>query len=68
MDDDVREELRLLRARAYGPQADIADDPVAVSRLRDLDPRVPDNRYVRSRPGSLVHLDTKKLGRFSRAG
>ncbi|MDQ1175515.1 hypothetical protein QE416_000251 [Microbacterium sp. SORGH_AS 421] len=37
MDDDVREELRLLRARAYGPEADIADDPVAVSRLRDLE-------------------------------
>ena len=37
MDDDAREELRLLRARAYGPEADIADDPVAVSRLRDLE-------------------------------
>lgn len=37
MDDDVREELRLLRARAYGPSADIADDPIAVARLRDLE-------------------------------
>jgi len=39
-----------------------------LARLRDLVPRPPDNRYVRTRPGSLVHLDTKKLGRFSRAG
>jgi len=37
MDDDVHEELRLLRARAYGPEADIVDDPVAVSRLRELE-------------------------------
>ncbi|WP_295832724.1 hypothetical protein [uncultured Microbacterium sp.] len=37
MDDDVREELRLLRARAYGPHADIADDAAAVARLRELE-------------------------------
>ncbi|WP_150958445.1 hypothetical protein [Microbacterium testaceum] len=39
MDDDVREELRLLRARAYGPGADIVDDPIAVARLSDLEER-----------------------------
>lgn len=37
MDDDVREELRSLRARAYGPDADIATDPSAVQRLRELE-------------------------------
>lgn len=37
MDDDVRHELRRLRARAYGPDADIADDPVASERLSVLE-------------------------------
>lgn len=37
MDDDVRHELRRLRARAYGPAADIADDPAAVARLAELE-------------------------------
>lgn len=37
MDDEVQDELRRLRARAYGPGADIADDPVAVARLRELE-------------------------------
>ena len=32
------EELRRLRARAYGPDADIHDDPAAVERLRQLEP------------------------------
>ena len=31
------EELRLLRARAYGPDADILDDPEAMRRLRELE-------------------------------
>ncbi|GAA3660709.1 hypothetical protein [Microbacterium marinilacus] len=33
-------ELRALRARAYGPTADIHDDPIAVARLRQLEDRV----------------------------
>ncbi|MDQ1084855.1 MULTISPECIES: hypothetical protein [Microbacterium] len=37
MDDDVRHELRHLRARAYGPDADIDDDPAAVARLTALE-------------------------------
>lgn len=37
MDDDVRHELRRLRARAYGPDADIADDPTAAARLEVLE-------------------------------
>lgn len=31
------DELRLLRARAYGPDADILDDPEAMRRLRELE-------------------------------
>lgn len=37
MSDDVAEELRRLRARAYGPDADIRDDPDALRRLRELE-------------------------------
>ena len=39
-----------------------------LSRLRDLDPKVPAVRYERERPGELLHVDIKKLGRFSQAG
>jgi transposase InsO family protein len=35
-------------------------------RLRYLDPTPPVQRYEWSRPGELVHLDTKKLGRIVR--
>lgn len=31
------DELRVLRARAYGPNADIESDPVALARLRHLE-------------------------------
>ena len=37
MDDGVREELRRLRARAYGPGADISGDPAAYARLLVLE-------------------------------
>jgi transposase len=33
-----------------------------------LAPPEPPNRYERSRPGELVHVDVKKLGRFGAAG
>lgn len=35
---------------------------------RALDPPRPPCRYERRRPGELLHLDVKKLGRFSRPG
>ncbi len=35
-----------------------------LSRWRDLEPRLPVLRYERERPGELLHLDTKKLGRI----
>jgi hypothetical protein len=34
-----RRELDALRARAYGPDADISDDPIALARLRQLEER-----------------------------
>jgi len=37
MDTATRDELRALRARAYGPTADIHHDPVAVQRLHELE-------------------------------
>jgi hypothetical protein len=39
MDDQWSDELRTLRARAYGPTADIHDDPTALARLRELEGR-----------------------------
>jgi transposase InsO family protein len=39
-----------------------------LERLKKLDPPVPVRRYERSRPGELIHLDIKKLGRFRTLG
>jgi transposase InsO family protein len=39
-----------------------------LSRLSSLDPPVPVQRYEYAAPGDLLHLDTKKLGRFHRVG
>lgn len=39
-----------------------------LGRLSALEPPQPENRYERARPGELVHVDTKKLGRFYRPG
>jgi len=37
-----------------------------LSRMRDLEPRPPVQRYEHARPGDLLHLDIKKLGRIAR--
>ena len=37
-----------------------------LSRLRDLEPSAPAVRYEHERPGDLIHIDTKKLGRIER--
>ncbi|MCM3502904.1 hypothetical protein M3667_13595 [Microbacterium sp. P26] len=47
MDDDVLQELHLLRARAYGPDADIAEDPAAQQRLAQLEEQ---ERLARAAP------------------
>jgi transposase InsO family protein len=41
---------------------------LGLNRLSRLEPPEPPNRYERRRPGELVHLDVKKLGRFHRPG
>ena len=39
-----------------------------LERLKKLDPPVPVRRYEKTRPGELVHLDIKKLGRIRGIG
>jgi len=41
---------------------------LGLNRLRALEPRKPVNSYERARPGELIHLDIKKLGRFQAIG
>jgi transposase InsO family protein len=69
----------LRRARHTGKQiaADLRLSPATVSRilrrlglnrLSALEPAEPVRRYERERPGEMIHIDIKKLGRFARAG
>jgi transposase InsO family protein len=39
-----------------------------LSRVRDLEPAEPVRRYERATPGEMIHIDIKKLGRFSQIG
>ena len=39
---------------------------LGLARLRYLNPPPPSVRYERERPGELIHVDTKKLGRIER--
>jgi transposase InsO family protein len=39
-----------------------------LERLKKLDPPVPVQRYEKTRPGELIHLDIKKLGRVKGIG
>jgi transposase InsO family protein len=39
-----------------------------LSRLKQLDAPPPPVRYQRDRPGELLHIDIKRLGRFDRVG
>lgn len=41
---------------------------IGLGKLSRLEPPAPPNRYERSRPGELVHIDVKKLGRILAAG
>jgi transposase InsO family protein len=41
---------------------------IGLNRLRYLTPPEPVHRYEWGRPGELVHVDIKKLGRFAHAG
>tara|TARA_B100000965_G_scaffold359301_1_gene339268 strand:+ start:335 stop:1288 length:954 start_codon:yes stop_codon:yes gene_type:complete len=41
---------------------------MGLGRLKALEPKPPVIRYQRERPGELIHLDIKSLGRFDRPG
>ncbi|HKE75048.1 MAG TPA: IS481 family transposase [Acidimicrobiales bacterium] len=41
---------------------------LGLGRLSRLEPPEPANRYCRRHPGELVHVDVKKLGRFTKPG
>ena len=65
----------LRRQRHTGKQiaAEVGVSPATVSRIlrrlglnriRDLEPAEPVRRYEREKPGEMIHIDIKKLGRF----
>ena len=77
--DRIQETLRLRHRRHTGPEiavrVGLSTATVArilgrhgLSRLKSLEPKEPDRRYQRDRPGELIHIDIKKLGRFSCVG
>lgn len=39
-----------------------------MSRLKDLEPAVPVRRHGHDKPGDMIHIDIKKLGRLERIG
>ena len=75
----VRRIEALRRERCTGRQiaAEVGVSPATVSRvlrrlglnkLKALEPAEPIRRYERKHPGEILHIDIKKLGRFSRTG
>lgn len=41
---------------------------LGLNRISALEPAEPVRRYERAKPGEMIHIDIKKLGRFARAG
>ena len=41
---------------------------LGLNRLSTLEPAEPVRRYEREKPGEMIHIDIKKLGRFNRIG
>ena len=41
---------------------------LGLNRLQALEPAEPVRRYERDRPGEMIHIDIKKLGRFNKVG
>ena len=77
--ETVERVIELRRQRWIGKQIakETAVSPATVSRIlrtarlsrmRDLEPPEPPVRYEYEKPGGLIHLDIKKLGRFERTG
>jgi transposase InsO family protein len=69
----------LRRARRTGKQiaAELGISPATVSRIlkrlglnriEAIEPAPPVRRYERAKPGEMIHIDIKKLGRFNRVG
>jgi transposase InsO family protein len=61
---------RVIALRLKMPRSTVAGVLVrlGLASLRVLNPAEPVVRYERDRPGELLHLDVKKLGRFKRPG
>ena len=76
----MRTRVRLLRRRRWNYQRIVAEVGVSkatvcrilrragLNRLSALEPKEPPRRYVRERPGELLHLDIKKLGKIKGVG
>jgi transposase-like protein len=75
----VERVAELRRQRWTGDQIarEVGVSPATVSRvlkklglnkLKALEPTEPVRRYERERPGELIHIDIKKLGRFDKVG
>jgi len=41
---------------------------LGINKLSALEPAEPPRRYQRERPGEMIHIDIKKLGKFNRIG
>lgn len=61
--EEIAQRLRLARSTVS-----IHLTRLGLGRLPPLHPPPPVLRYERQRPGELIHVDTKKLGRFQRLG
>ncbi len=61
--EEIAQRLRLPRSTVAVHLARLG-----MGRLPPLHPPPPVIRYERQRPGELIHVDTKKLGRFQRSG
>jgi hypothetical protein len=72
--------VEVLRRRRHAGEpivAEVGVSPATVSRilkrlglnrLSALEPAEPVRRYERAAPGEIIHIDIKKLGKFSRTG
>jgi transposase InsO family protein len=77
---EIVEQVEVLRRQRWtGKQiaAELGISPATVSRILKrlglnriaaLEPAEPVRRYEREKPGELIHIDIKKLGRFERVG
>jgi len=78
-EDRVEAIAALRRIRSTGAEiAEMLEMPIStvslilrrigLGKLSRLEPPEPPNRYEKQRPGELIHIDIKKLGRIDRSG